>query len=240
MNDAYSKYQFDDLKGKGADLYASTKYAIIGDMLSKHGKLRILNAGCGSGELSFLLASDGHTVHGIDPTDAYIALAQRHRAVSGASFEVSSIEAFEPRELFGAVVATDVLEHIKDDRAALARLASFVRPGGIVVITVPALPILFGYHDRMLGHFRRYTKASFRALTEGAGLNIKKVRYFGFTLIPISVLYSKMLKKPYPVSLKSTGIAGRFRQAALHLLLAVDRNVSVPFGTSLIGVFRKP
>lgn len=240
MNDAHNQYQYDDLKEKGDDLYASTKYGIIRDALALHGVLRVLNAGCGSGELSFLLAEDGRMVHGFDPSKEYVALAASRGHVRGVSFEVNSIEAFASDELFDAVVATDVLEHIQDDQAALAKLARLARPGGLVIVTVPAMPWLFGYHDRMLGHFRRYTKATLRTLIEGAGLRVKKIKYFGFTLIPICILYSKLLKKPYPVSPAGSGNTGRLRQTVLRLLLACDRHIPMPFGTSLIGVFQKP
>lgn len=240
MSEVYNQYQYNDLREKSGDLYALTKYGIIKEALAGCGPLRILNAGCGSGELSFLLAQDGHRVQGIDPSEEYIALARSHRGSDRVNFEVSSIEAFASNQLFDAVVATDVLEHIQADQAALEKLARLARPGGLVIITVPAMPSLFGYHDQMLGHFRRYTKASLRVLFGDAGLRVKKIRYFGFTLIPVCILYSRLLKKPYPVSPTGSGSAGRFRQTVLRLLLACDRRIPMPFGTSLIGVFRKP
>ena len=240
MNNIYNQYQFDDLKGKGEDLYASTKYAIIRDALAKQGKMRILNAGCGSGDLSFLLAQDGHRVHGIDPSEEYIALARGHGAFNRISFMVSSIEDFESDELFDAVVATDVLEHIKDDSAALEKLARLARPGGLVIIAVPALSWLYGYHDRMLGHFRRYSKSSLKCLVRNIGdLRIERFRYFGFMLIPISFLYSVFLTKPYPVAPSGGVIDDRMRQMVLRPILAFERLVAMPAGTSIIGIFRK-
>ena len=89
-----------------------------------------------------------------------------------------------------------MLEHIADDRAAFAGLVGLVRPGGLVLLTVPAGPWLFGYHDEQLGHFRRYTRSSLRRLVAGA-CTVDALRYFGFSLVPVCYLYSKLLRRPY-------------------------------------------
>lgn len=236
MSDVYNQYQFDDLREKGEDLYALAKYAIIRKALAGQGALNILNAGCGSGELSFLLARDGHSVHGIDPSPEYIALATGQGVSNRVSFAISSIEDFQSAELFDAVVATDVLEHIKDDRAALAKLARLARPGGKIIITVPALPALFGFHDEMLGHCRRYTRRTLKELLASAGLNLEQARYFAFSLIPLALLYGKILRRAYPVA-----AAGKkpFLKKILKLLLSIEEKVNLPFGTSLVAVARK-
>lgn len=238
----FNAYQFEDLLTRSRDQYANAKYRIIIGYLAESGPLRILNAGCGSGELSLLLAAAGHTVVGIDPGSEYIDVARTNAAaagVSGCAFEVCSIEEYPSTQRFDCVVATDVLEHIEDDRRAIRRLAELVRPGGRIVLTVPAGQWLFGFHDEALGHFRRYSRGSLRQLAAEV-LTVQRIRYFGFTLIPVCLLYSRIMRKPYPVA--ETGDAARnpFTAGVLRSLLRLDALVPAPVGTSLIleGVSR--
>ncbi len=200
--DTFNQYQYAALLITSKDLYANTKYDMILRYLAGFTDLHILNAGCGSGELSFQLAQAGHRVLGIDPELEHVRVAeQKARVINrrNCSFVVSSIEDFQPTAPFDCVIATDVLEHIQDDRAAFEKLISFVKPGGLVIITVPAGQWLFGYHDESLGHFRRYSLTTLRRLVNER-CQVDHMRYFGFTLIPVCYLYSKLLRKPYPIA----------------------------------------
>lgn len=77
-----------------------------------------------------------------------------------------------PDGTFDLVLALDVAEHVEDDVSFLASIAARLAPGGLLAFTVPAWPALYSDHDRALGHYRRYTHASARALLEGAGLHV--------------------------------------------------------------------
>jgi 2-polyprenyl-3-methyl-5-hydroxy-6-metoxy-1,4-benzoquinol methylase len=239
----FNPYQFEDLLTRSRDQYANAKYRIIAGYLEGSEPLRILNAGCGSGELSLILAAAGHTVVGIDPAPEYIEVARQNAVaagVAGCVFDVSSIEQFDTDRLFDCVVATDVLEHIEDDQRAIQKLADLVRPDGRVILTVPAGPWLYGFHDEALGHFRRYSRASLQQLARQV-IAVQRIRYFGCTLIPVCLLYSRILRRPYPVA--ETGDAERnpVSARALRSLLRLDALVQAPVGTSLIleGI-RKP
>lgn len=238
----FNQYQYDDLRARPSDPYANAKYALIRGYLRGHAPLRILNVGCGSGELSFLLAADGYTVVGIDPAEEYIALAKKALPPafsSRCSFQVGAIEEFTSTRQFDAVIAADVLEHIEDDARAAQKLSALMRGGGRLIVTVPAMPSLFGFHDEQLGHFRRYRASSLRALLANTGsFGVLHLRYFGWTLIPVCLLWSKLLRRPYPSS--AFGESRRsFIRAALRLALSLDRILPLPFGTSLIFVGRK-
>ena len=232
----FNKYQYEDMVVRRDDPYANAKYQIILGYLKHEKSLKILNAGCGSGELSFLLARAGHEVLGIDPAREYIDLAKKlvpKKLLNFCDFQISSIENFQTSEKFDAVIATDVLEHIKDDEAAARRLADFVRPGGHFIVTVPAMQSLYGFHDEELGHFRRYGAGQLKKIINKTNLiSIKKIRYFGFTLIPVCVLYSRILRRSYPVA--APGRSGTLRAVLLKMLLTLDRNLPMPLGTSLI------
>lgn len=195
-------YQLRDMTSRANDLYALRKYEIILDWLNEFASLKILNVGCGSGELSHLLTEKGHEVIGIDPNEQYIEIAQkqtRELNLKRCSFQVSSLENYPADELFDVVIATDVIEHIEDEQSALKKLVSLIKPNGFLVISVPAEGWLEGYHDKMLGHYRRYSLSGLKSLLKSY-LQLKKIRYFGFSLIPICVLYSKILRKEYPVA----------------------------------------
>ena len=112
----FNAYQYRDLLARSQDQYAHTKYRILLEWLGTERKpLRILNAGCGSGDLSFLLAEAGHEVIGIDASRAYVELARQTAAALAlprCGFEVCSIEELQVSEAFDCVIATDVIEHI--------------------------------------------------------------------------------------------------------------------------------
>lgn len=87
----------------------------------------------------------------------------------------------------GAAVITmmDVLEHIEDDRGFLAELAGKMEPGAMVLLTVPAMPSLWSNWDVLLGHYRRYTKASLASAVELSGFEIVERSYLFPELIPL-------------------------------------------------------
>jgi len=237
----FNPYQYEDLLARSQDLYANTKYEIIMKYLAGHQGLSILNAGCGSGEFCLQLAQAGHRVLGIDPAPEYIQLARvnaRRCGVNNCTFQVSFIEKMSTPEPFDCVMATDVLEHIKDDRLAFEKMVQLVKPGGLIIITVPAGQWLFGSHDESLGHYRRYSGRSLRQLVSDR-CEVEKIRYFGFTLIPVCCLYSKLLRKAYPLA--KAGAAGKRSLGGLVLrsLLRVDRYLPMPFGTSLLLMGRR-
>jgi len=218
-----STYQYKDLLLKDIDPYANAKYDIIRNYL-KGKKLNILNAGCGTGELAVLLAKDGHKVLGIDREPEYIRIAKQAKEVS---YKTSSIEEFEGE--FDCVISNDVLEHIEDDKTAIRKLEDMVKPGGYLILTVPALQSLYGFHDVELGHYRRYSAPQLKKMIKGFSI---KTRYFGFTLIPVCILFSKILKRAYPISSHGQGILLKF-------LLRMEKIIAAPLGTSLMLFGRK-
>jgi hypothetical protein len=132
-----------------------------------------------------------------------------------------------------------VLEHIEDDFAAFEKLVQLVKPGGILLITVPAGQWLYGFHDESLGHFRRYSRRQLARLVSDS-CRIEALRYFGFSLIPVCYLYSKLLRKPYPVGESGDSSKNPVAACVLRSLLQLDRLLSLPVGTSLILKARRP
>ncbi|MCI0660137.1 MAG: methyltransferase domain-containing protein [Acidobacteria bacterium] len=85
---------------------------------------------------------------------------------------------------FDAVLGLDVLEHLDNDAVGLYQAAQMVKPGGLLLITVPALPSLWGGQDVVSHHYRRYTKATLLRTFERAGLPSPRVSYFNTLLFP--------------------------------------------------------
>jgi SAM-dependent methyltransferase len=86
---------------------------------------------------------------------------------------------------YDVVVALDVIEHIDDDRAAVANLRRLTRPGGIAIVSVPALPELFTEFDQVQGHRRRYVPETLRQAFAGSGFTVEKILWWGGWLVPL-------------------------------------------------------
>ena len=144
---------------------------------------RVLDVGCGTGyTLSRLPA--GVRATGIDISSTSVALA-RERAPSATIVQGSAGALPFEDGSFDACIALDVLEHLDDDLGAARELARVVRPGGVVLITVPALKILWHAHDEALHHRRRYTLAEIVSVVERAELLVEKQSYYNFLLFPL-------------------------------------------------------
>lgn len=90
---------------------------------------------------------------------------------------------------FDLALALDVLEHLDDDASALAEAARVLRPGGRIVITAPAWPLLWSEHDVALGHRRRYRRGELSRQVEAAGLRVERATYFNALLFAPSAVY---------------------------------------------------
>jgi hypothetical protein len=140
------------------------------------------------------------------------------------------------------LIAMDVLEHIENDYEALKAWVSNINDDSIVLITVPAMQHLFSYHDRYMGHHRRYTKKSLIKLCESAELHSVKVMYIFSYLYPLVFLIrkvlNKILKSEDKSDLKKTH---PFINLILYYLGVIECKLGshIPFGTSVVGIFKK-
>jgi SAM-dependent methyltransferase len=91
-------------------------------------------------------------------------------------------------EKFDLICMFDVLEHIQDDKKALTKIAGLLKPAGTLIITVPAYSWLYGAHDKMLQHFRRYSKNTLNETINYSDLKVLKSSYFNTLLFPLVIL----------------------------------------------------
>src|SRR3954452_4427329 len=127
---------------------------------------RLLDAGSGSGRTLDEPGAYG-SVAGIEQTPSAVEAA-RHRG--HAEVSQAAIEAIPPPDAsFDLVTCLDVLEHTPDDARSLRELRRVTRPGGALVLTVPAYPRLWSPPDVVTRHYRRYTRRALRRAAEAAG-----------------------------------------------------------------------
>lgn len=161
---------------------------ILRDYLRRYGGLgagaRILEIGCGTGHNLAMLGEFGMVeAIEIDAAARVIASERLGRPVGDAPLpELPGVE----RGAYDLVAVLDVVEHIGDDVGALAAMAACLRPGGKILITVPAHPWMWSAHDVVNHHHRRYSKRSLAAAINRAGLNHNGLRYFNSLLFPLA------------------------------------------------------
>jgi SAM-dependent methyltransferase len=197
---------------------------------------RILEAGCGTGGNLAMLAGFGE----VSAFEPHPYCLEHARSIAGADVRPGRLPDDVPFSgaAFDLVAALDVVEHIADDRSGLVALRDRVKPGGHILLTVPAYSFLWSEHDDRHHHYRRYTRASLVALASEAGLRDIRCSYFNTLLFP-AVAAVRTVKNwagrrgstddalP-PPSINS--ILAAVFAAESHLLGSLD----LPFGTSLL------
>jgi len=203
-----------------------------------------LDAGCGTG---MLLASWGASVRGVglDYSAAAIAGARRRglRQLMRASVEAIPLRSAG----LDLIVSADVLYHrgVSDDVAALREFQRCLRPGGVLVLNLPAFDWLRSSHDAAIHTARRYTAGEIRAKLRCAGLRPVRVRYWNWMLFPLIALVrlARRRSDPAPAAPASDlrPVAPALN-AVLNALLALEARlafVPAPAGLSILAVARK-
>lgn len=204
----------------------------------------LLDIGCGTGGNAAALAGE-YDVMGIDPSADAIAFAQA-RFPSVRFKETGDPETGRAHLAAGGVVLlTDVLEHVDDDRALLARAIAVVPAGGHLLVTVPADPSLWSRHDTDFGHFRRYLADDFRALWRDAAVEQRLLSYFNARLRPVIAAFRTIAPGAgnnlrVPAGPLNQLFRRTFAGEARALVAAIDCGTR-PYrrGISLVAVLRK-
>lgn len=145
----------------------------------------ILEIGCGTGHNLPMLGAFGSVdAIEIDPTAGAIAARRLGRAVGNAPLpDLDGV----PDGKYDLIAVLDVIEHVADDVAALQAMARRLKPGGRILITVPAHRWMWSAHDVVNHHHRRYSKKMLTNALSAAGLGWQKLRYFNSLLFPAAV-----------------------------------------------------
>ena len=215
----------------------------------------VLEVGCGQGALGVRLAQRYQYV-GLEPDQVSWAIAQRRVSAAGRG-EVRNIrfDALGP-EQFDLVCAFEVLEHIEDDAAAVREWTARLRPGGWLMMSVPAHQGRYGPADELAGHFRRYDPEVMTALLTNCGLTDIEVREYGFPLgfalekARNLIAQRRLSATPGGSLAERTAASGRLLQPASRRVGVATRYGTAPFrlvqrgfpdtGTGLIVRARVP
>jgi SAM-dependent methyltransferase len=208
-------------------------------LAGQDGRLSILDVGCGDGLFFDDLARFG-AVDGLEPDGALLGDDRWRGRITVAPLDGR----FRPEEPYDLILMLDVIEHIEDDAEALHAAREALRPGGLLLLTVPALAWLWSRHDEANEHCRRYEPRGLRERLEGAGFVVESLRFFfAWTVVPL--LLRRLLAPAgrgrgtadYDVAIPPTPI-NRALEALSRLDLALGRVVPWPLGSSLIAVGR--
>lgn len=173
---------------------------IIADLIRREAaprdSARILEIGCGTGHNLAMLSGFGH-VDGLELDDEARSISEKRLGRTIMSSPLPELAGVPDRH-YDLIGAFDVIEHIDDDGAALASIATKLKPGGAFVMTVPAHQWMWTAHDVVNHHKRRYSRRRLRQLIAGSPLTLQRIGYFNSLLFPLAVAdraASKLLRK---------------------------------------------
>lgn len=208
---------------------------------------RVLDAGCGWGVTLESLEARGFQAVGLDVSRRTLEKLDRP---GRHLIEADLSRSMPPRAGgYDAVLALHVIEHLDDDAGAIRRLARLTRPGGRVVVSVPALPEMFGEFDRIQGHRRRYRPEDLEAAFAGSGLEVERVFWWGRWLVPtLGRLWAGSRIKPGESTAEGYRRYLRLPPWPLgtiaRIAFAMERRSAIRgrlgIGTSLFAVARRP
>lgn len=208
---------------------------------------RILDAGCGTGRLLQLLQSRGAAA-GCDASDLALHYCAK-RGVSAFKYDLSSCS-LEPAG-FDVITSIDVLYHrgVLDDEAVLRNMYGALKPGGRLILQVPAYEWLRSSHDDAVHTGRRYTRERVIRMLKACGFIVEKATY-RVTLLFIPIALVRLARRTVRLNRANPDGASDVKKhsALINALLLVVmkaenrllKNISVPFGASVFVVGRKP
>lgn len=221
--------------------------ALLGRHLRASG-FDVLDAGCGTGGMLKRIGErfPGARLHGLDYAEEACAAARRK---TSAEVRCGSVEQLPWADgSFDAVLSLDVLSSDSlDPRRAIGEFRRVLRPGGLLLLNLPAYQWLLSYHDRAVHQSRRFTAGRARGLCQAAGLQVIQLGYWNTVLFPLMVLRRKVWpslaggtdgqsdvqEMPAPVN-ALFGLPVALERALIR------RGARLPFGGSVIAVARRP
>jgi SAM-dependent methyltransferase len=227
--------------------------ALMDQFLPQNANVRLLDIGCGAGNMIHHLSHYGR-VKGIDIDERPVRKA-RERGYDVDQFDATRPLPFDTNS-FDAVTALDVIEHNQDDLAILADSYRILKPGGHMIITVPAFMWLWSHNDDLNAHIRRYTAGELKQKLSQAGFKVRRVTYNNFFIFPMaaSLLLLRRLSGAKPELASHHVDADEYQvemepasppvNAVLTTVGQVEaaliRHIDLPAGTSLIAIGQKP
>ena len=209
----------------------------IVDSFSRYWGAQIAEVGAGIGSFTRLLLARGPTrVVAFEPSaNMFPMLADAIRGDARATAINGLFGAAQAGEDFDSIAYINVLEHVEHEREELASAFAALRPGGYLLVFVPALAWLYSDFDREVGHYRRYTRPALEALVKESGFEVAESRYFDMAGV-------------IPWYLHFTLMGGSMRRGSVSLydrlvvppMRFVEGIVTPPIGKNVLLVARRP
>ena len=206
---------------------------------------RILDIGCSSGILLSDLIKNGFNpseMYGIDISQQAIDNCKKNGIVNAFVMDAQNINLSKS---FDIIIASDSLEHLKNDEKALQSWYNLLKPDGILYVFVPAYRFLWSHHDDINKHYRRYTRSNLRDKLNNSDFKIVKSGYWNFVLfLPIMIM--RLLGKLIP-SKKSNTTGDLQKLSRLNRIFfqilclenKILKHLNFPFGLSAFCIARK-
>jgi SAM-dependent methyltransferase len=215
-------------------------FALLDAHGDRSGRARLLDCGCGTGAIVRHLGARGRAV-GVDLSPEAVRLARTR----GAAVARAGLLALPFADgTFDCVTSFDVIYHrwVEDDAAAVAEMARVLRPGGLLLLRVPALQALWGAHDEAVHSRHRYTRGEIRRLLRAAGLDVVRATYANSLLFPLLLLRRTLDRLTgrhgSDVAFLPAPLEAAFG-AALRLESRIVKHLSLPIGASVFALARR-
>lgn len=197
---------------------------------------RVLEVGCGTGNLTQYFFKSCKQMIGIDTSDFFL----KHLQIDYPELELHNFDIADNKVLslsdknIDTVVSVNVLEHVKDDEKALDNIYKLLMPGGHLLLFVPALNWLFGSLDENAKHYRRYRKKSLKNKIEQIGFTVENIFYSNFVGIFGWFVNGKILKrKSFPI------VQPILFDKFVPFLTKFEKHINLPVGMNLIVIAKK-
>jgi 2-polyprenyl-3-methyl-5-hydroxy-6-metoxy-1,4-benzoquinol methylase len=211
----------------------------VATILPKDGDASMLDVGCGDGLLFGRLTDFGH-IDGLESDARLITKGGpwEHR-ISIGEFD----ERFRPGKSYRLILMLDVLEHVENPAAFLARARDLLEPGGALLITVPAFRAIWTRHDDLNHHQTRYRKGTLLPLLVESGFTIERARYYFQWLFAVKLVV-RLLERLRPGVPEVPRVPAHVVNEAVYRFSLAEQAIAgaieVPFGSSLLVLARKP
>ena len=202
---------------------------------------KVLEVGCGTGHNFAMLGRFGK-VDACEPDKCARALATKRLGRQVRNAKLPDLTMFK-RNGYDLIALLDVLQQVPDDLAALRAIHMRLKPGGALLLTVPANAWMWSAHDSAGRHYRRYSKKQLQQLFLKSGLEVKLLSYFNTMLFP-PIALARVIGKVT----RREPAHGRLPAAPANWLLekvfGIERwllgRLPMPVGVSLVAVVRRP
>lgn len=217
----------------GADNYA----AWIFEQVQPHLGDAVLEVGAGHGTFTEILSARGARVVATDVSQRCAdVLRERFAGDERVTVVHGGADAVAGQPPFDSAVLINVLEHIPDDDGALRDLAAALRPGGRLILWVPALQLLYSDFDRKIGHYRRYRKGELKEQLTRAGYQVAEIRYVNSVGALAWLVVARLMHRA-PTGGRSVKIYDSY---FVPVLKRLEGRRGAPFGQSVFAVATWP